>query len=354
MAFIKAKKSGIWLRMALCSPSGGGKTMTSLYLATALAKKYGYKIAFIDSERGSAKKYADLFDFDVLELKTYEVENYIKAIKEAQNNDYKICVIDSLTHAWAGVGGILDAHGDATKKSRSKNSYTAWREVTPLHNKFIDAMLSFNGHLITTMRTKTEYVVEKDSNNKTHINKMGMAPIQRDGMEYEFDIVGDMDLEHNFITSKTRCRSLDGKVFYKPGEEDDGRLANTIIGWLGDDEADKPEQKEYATEEQVEELENLRVQLRIVPEKWETSLGKYNASKSGDLTKSDANEILSKLRALVEKDDIDRLIMAIEPLEKEHYPVAKAVTSAHKKYIPNKTKEEYLKYYEHLQNRGVK
>lgn len=114
-------------------------------------------------------------------------------------------------------------------KSGNNNSYVAWRNVTPLHNKLVEKLIHAPFHLIVTMRAKTEYVQEKDPNSgKTVIRKVGMQPIQRDGLEYEFDVVVDVDLDHNAVVGKTRCSALDGKVFPKAGKE----LASVFYGWL--------------------------------------------------------------------------------------------------------------------------
>jgi len=215
--FQKATKERSKLRMAIDGPSGSGKTFTALIFATALAN--GGRVAVVDTERGSASKYADMFEFDVLELSEYAPERYIAGITAAEKAGYDVIVIDSLSHAWEGKGGILEMHDDATRRSRSKNSYIAWRDVTPKHRSLIDAMLQSPCHIIATMRTKTAYVQSKDSSGKTVIDKVGMAPIQRAGMEYEFDIVADMDLGHTMVIGKSRCFSVTDDVVSKPTAE---------------------------------------------------------------------------------------------------------------------------------------
>jgi hypothetical protein len=223
--FRKAVKSQAKARIGIIGPSGSGKTYTALKIASEL----GEKIAVIDTEYGSASKYADEFDFDVCELNNYDPRNYTKAIQSAGQAGYDVIIIDSLSHAWSGEGGVLEM-ADKLKAKYRGNKFAAWADVTPLHNQLVHAMLRSPAHLIATLRSKMEYIQTEDDKGKTVIKKVGMAPIQRDGMEYEFDIVGDMDLEHNFIISKTRCRALDGAVINKPGEE----LAKTIKDWLTD------------------------------------------------------------------------------------------------------------------------
>jgi len=215
--FTKATRKRAKARVAIDGPSGSGKTWTALEAATALAD--GGKIAGIDTEHGSMSLYSDDFNFDVFELKTFSPQNYIDAIEAAEKAGYAVIVIDSLSHAWEGEGGALEMVDNIAAKSQSKNSYFAWRDVTPVHRRLVDAMLQSPCHIIATMRSKTEYVIETTSNGKQVPRKIGMAPIQRAGMEYEFTIVGDMDLDHKIVISKSRCKTLADKVEMKPGQK---------------------------------------------------------------------------------------------------------------------------------------
>jgi len=226
--FKKASKKQSYLRMALIGPSGSGKTYTSLKLACEIAKKEGTQIALIDSERGSASKYADEFEFDVLELESFHPQRYIDAIEAAGKNGYNVLVVDSLSHAWTGKDGALELVEKERYKSSGGNSFAAWRNVTPLHNDLVDAIVRFPGHIFVTMRSKTEYIQEKDEKGRTQIRKVGLAPVQRDGLEYEFDIVADMNNENVMHVSKSRCSKLTNEVFQKPGAD----VATTIFDWL--------------------------------------------------------------------------------------------------------------------------
>lgn len=224
MAFKKAIKLDSKLRMALTGPSGSGKTFSALAIATGL----GGSIALIDTERGSASKYADLFEFDVCELSSFHPQRYIDAIREAEAAGYAILIIDSLSHAWMGKDGALELVDKAAKASKSQNSYVAWRDVTPLQNALVDAITGSACHVIVTMRTKTEYAQEKDDRGKTVIRKVGLAPVQRDGLEHEFDVVGELDYTNTLVISKSRCPALQGAVIEKPGKE----VAEVLAAWL--------------------------------------------------------------------------------------------------------------------------
>jgi len=241
--FTKATKEQIKARIALIGPSGSGKTYTALRLATAL----GDRIAVIDTENNSASLYADEFNFDTLALDSVSPQTYVQAIHAAERAGYDVLIIDSLSHAWAGKDGALAMADQAAKKYRG-NTFAAWRDVTPHHNALVDALIHCQSHLIVAMRSKTEYIIETEK-GKMVPKKVGMAPIQRQGMEYEFDIVGDLDLDHNLVISKTRCKALDGQVITLPGEE----LGQTILAWLADGAEPPPAPEPTAQSEEATE-----------------------------------------------------------------------------------------------------
>lgn len=228
MAFVKATRKQRKLRMALMGPSGSGKTFTAL----SIAKHLGEPIGVIDTERSSADLYAgQITEFFTSNLDSYEPKNYVKAMKEAAEAGFQVLVIDSLSHAWVGKGGILD------QSNARGNKFDAWRHLTPQHNEMIDAMLAYPGHVIVTMRTKTDYLVEKDEKTgKQAVKKVGLAPVQKEGMEYEMDIVGTLDIDNTLTIDKTRCSALTGSVIRRPGED----LAKTILNWLTSGEAESP------------------------------------------------------------------------------------------------------------------
>lgn len=223
--FVRATKARSRLRLALFGPSGSGKTYTALTLASAFGS-----VAVVDTERGSASKYADRFCFDVLELGDFHPQRYIEAIRAAEGAGYDVVVIDSLSHAWNGAGGVLEQVDRATKRSASNNKFTGWRDVTPLHNALIDALIGSSIHVIATMRSKTEYVLEVNERGKQAPRKVGLAPVQRDGMEYEFDVCGELTQDNELLISKSRCEALTNAVIPHPGIE----LGEQLLRWLSD------------------------------------------------------------------------------------------------------------------------
>ncbi|NCA72758.1 MAG: AAA family ATPase [Sphingobacteriia bacterium] len=211
--FRKAEKRQARLRLALCGPSGSGKTYSALLIAQGLAP--GGKIALIDTERRSGELYAELTAYDVAALEPpYTPGRYIQRIRTAESSGYDVLIIDSLSHAWNGAGGILDMHDKATAASRSGNSFAAWIEVTPSHNALVDAILGAKLDVIATMRTKTAYDLVDDGKGGKKPLKIGLAPIQREGLEYEFTLVMDLSVEGHVATAtKDRTRLFDGEHF---------------------------------------------------------------------------------------------------------------------------------------------
>jgi energy-coupling factor transporter ATP-binding protein EcfA2 len=246
--FAKAVKRRQKLRVALVGPTGSGKTYTALRVGAGMAKRLGGRMAVIDTERGSASLYGDLFDFDTLELTTHSPKDYRDALAAAAEEGYVVVVLDSLSHAWMGKDGALEQIDKKAARDPRGNSFTAWRDVTPEHNKLVDAMLAAPYHLIATMRSKTEWVMEEDSRGKKVPRKVGMAPVQRDGVEYEFTVVGDLDIDHRFIVSKTRANTLDGLVIEKPGED----LAKMLMDWLETDSVEEAPKAAPAPEPDAE------------------------------------------------------------------------------------------------------
>lgn len=221
MEIRKAERKKAKLRLGIAAPSGAGKTYGALLLAFGL----GGKVGLIDTEHGSGDLYAHLGDYDIISIEApYTVQKYLQAIKAFEAAGYSTIIIDSLSHAWAGDGGLLDKQG---KIAGNGNGYAAWRTVTPEHNSLVTAMLSSPCHIIATVRSKQDYVQEKDQNNKTVIRKVGLAPVQRDGLEYEFSVMLNIDEQHITSASKDRTSLFDGRYF-KLSQE----IGAELLTWL--------------------------------------------------------------------------------------------------------------------------
>jgi hypothetical protein len=224
--FETATKDQAKARLALAGPSGSGKTWTALTLAT----RFGAPVAVIDTERGSASKYASDFTFDRLNLTSYDPRSLPKALAAAAQNGYQVVVIDSLSRFWSGTDGMLEQVDNAGKRGYGGNSFGGWKEARPMENAMVEAMLGYPGHVIVTMRTKTAWEIGQDERGRKVPIKLGLKPEQREGIEYEFDIVGDLDSENTLTISKSRCSALSGAVIRRP----DAAVADLILAWLND------------------------------------------------------------------------------------------------------------------------
>ncbi len=216
----KAQRQKSKLRLGIAGPAGSGKTMGSLKMAKGLKPN---KVLLIDTENGSGDLYAHLFDYDIIPLKgNYAPKNYVEAIRAGEAAGYDVIIIDSLSHAWNAAGGLLD---QVDKKGG--NSFTAWRDITPQHNMLVDALLTSPAHIIATMRAKTEYGTETDKNGKMQVKKLGLAPVQREGMDYEFTVMMDVAQNHYATVSKDRTNMFADEVF-----QIDESTGEKLLGWL--------------------------------------------------------------------------------------------------------------------------
>ncbi|MFD8687979.1 AAA family ATPase [Streptomyces sp. NPDC059651] len=228
--FAPATRETAKARIALQGPGGSGKTKTALRMAERLAD--GGSIGVVDTERGSAKKYAvvpgrpDLggHEFGHMPMAFCSPENLIAAVRAAEEARLAVLVLDSWSHFWAGKGGLLArVEAESQKSTNRGGKFTAWAPVNDLEQDMLDALLNFPGHVIVTMRTKNDYSME----GKT-VTKVGVKTVQREGSEYEFDVVIDM-IEGTGTVTKTRYEPLYNVSVHHPGED----FAEVILEQLG-------------------------------------------------------------------------------------------------------------------------
>ena len=208
MAFKKVQRKAAKMRVALAGPSGAGKTLSALYLAYGVTGDWE-KIALIDTEHGRGQFYGNRSDLNIGEYLYQELtppfsaERYIAVAKEAQQavGSDGVVIIDSFSHAWEGEGGVLDFK-ESVEKQANKNSFTAWNDAGKKQNLLINELLSLDCHVIVTMRTKMAYTMEQNERGKTVPVKIGLAPVQRENTEYEFDLVLNIARNHIAVVSK--------------------------------------------------------------------------------------------------------------------------------------------------------
>lgn len=228
----KAERRKAKLRLGFAGASGSGKTASSLLVAYGITGDWS-KIGFIDTENGSGELYVGktiagcrIGEYVYGRIESpFTIPKYLEAIKALEVAGCEVIIIDSLSHAWAGEGGLMDKQGKLA--DRGGNSYTAWRTITPEHNALVEAILQSKSHILAGVRAKTEYVQEKDANGKSVVRKVGMAPVFRDGIEYEFSVFFDLAADHTAQASKDRTNLFDGLIF-KPTVE----TGRALLEWL--------------------------------------------------------------------------------------------------------------------------
>ena len=228
LVFKKAQREQVRIKVSIAGPAGSGKTMSSLLMAYGLTKAefpslsdedVWSKICLIDTENGSGSLYVGkqvgptvIGAYNTIDLTPpFEPAVFVDAIHMAEQHGMNVIIIDSLSHAWVGVGGALDQQGKIAE--RSGNSWTAWRSVTPQHNKLVDAMLQSPAHIIANMRAKMEYQQTTGENGKKQVKAIGMGVVMREGIEYEFTVSFMLDYDHVANSTKDRTGVFDGKYF---------------------------------------------------------------------------------------------------------------------------------------------
>ncbi|MGW0312068.1 AAA family ATPase [Streptomyces flavidovirens] len=224
--FRPASKDGFTATVALQGPSGSGKTWTGLRIASGLAE--GQRFAVIDTERGAAALYVNDLDvtFDTLPMHRYDPRDLQKALAAAAKAGYPVVMVDSLSHYWKGADGTLDQ----VEKAKSKyggNKFAGWKDGTPIQNEMIEALMTYPGHVVVTMRSYVHWVLEGGA----PVN-MGMRAEQRKGIEFEFGVAAEMDKDNRLRFIKSRCPAFRGLVLNQPDGARD--IAKPYLDWLRD------------------------------------------------------------------------------------------------------------------------
>lgn len=226
MQLQKATRKQSKIKLSISGPSGSGKTYSALRLAYGICNDWS-RIAVLDSENYSASLYAHLGEFNVLNLTApFTPEQYIEAIQLCEGKGIEVIIIDSITHEWNGKGGCLEIHEKETAKMRVPNSFTAWASVTPRHQAFVEAIVRSQSHVICCTRSKTEYVMS-EKNGRQVPQKMGMAPIAREGFDFEVSIHFELDQQHKAFCSKDRT----GLFMHREAFLITSEVGKTITEW---------------------------------------------------------------------------------------------------------------------------
>lgn len=311
--FEKAQKKQVKLRMAIYGPSGSGKTASALRIAHGM----GGKIALLDTEHYSASRYADgvydpngnffPFDFDVVQLDSPQIDMYVQVIQAAEAAGYATLIIDSLSHGWQELLMQIDK---LTNTKYKGNSWQAWSEGTPLQKKLVGAITRSKMHVIATMRAKTEWETTKDERSgKTKPVRIGLAPEQGKGIEYEFDMLMEINDSHMATIIKDRSGKFQGAEILFPDEN----LGKQIAAWIGEGDTafEYPEPKAEPEPSKPAQVSMETIQARAMLK---------DALKAAMLADIDgyksAAKIKADMKALLGVDHIDKTTDAhIEDME---------------------------------------
>jgi hypothetical protein len=225
-----SKRSQARIRIAMQGPSGAGKTYSSLLLAFGLTGNWS-KIAVIDTENQSADLYAHLGSYNVISVGSPQTpEKYVEAIQVCEKAGMEAIIIDSISHEWET---LLDIHSNMPG-----NSFSNWAKITPRHNALLNKILYSSAHVIATVRSKQDYVLT-DKNGKMVPEKVGLKGVQRDGLEYDFTIVFEVNIKHQASASKDRTGMFGDQPEFKISEE----TGKKILNWCkeGKTDSQKPE-----------------------------------------------------------------------------------------------------------------
>lgn len=298
--FTRAERRQVKLKLAITGPSGSGKTTAALKLARGLTRNG--RIAVIDTENRSASLYADLYDFDVLDLEPpFEHRKFIEGIQGAVTAGYDAVILDSASHFWEA---ILDYKDKLDR--RGGNSFTNWAEASRQFRGILDSVLQSPIHVIACLRSKMDHVLEKDDRGRQAVRKVGMAPVMRDGVEYEFTVVLDLDMKHQAASSKDRTRMFDGRIFEvneQTGEHlrqwlESGATAEPV-GRPVEDDIPMDDTEAMASPGQCDELVALFKALAKTKGDLANALrwvGASDAKGFNDLTRPQADKLLGVLR----------------------------------------------------------
>lgn len=273
----KAERKSTKIKLALQGTAGSGKTFSSILIAKGLSQNNLSKVCIIDTENGSADLYSHLGDYNVISLSPpFTPEKYIEAIKVCEHSDQEVIIIDSISPCW---DELLEFHATLLG-----NSFTNWNKVTPRHKKFIDYILQSPTHIIVTMRTKQDYVInQKDGKNIPE--KIGLKAIQREGIDYEFTIVLELNSNHRATASKDRTGLFNDKSNLLL----DASIGNKIIEWCCINTGIKTEnialQDLYNQIQSCSSIQNLYELYKTYPNTSQDLLADYEIRKK-QLTKN--------------------------------------------------------------------
>lgn len=236
--FQKAQRSTARARIFVFGPSGFGKSISSLLIARGMTTGYE-RILLVDTEHGRGEACVhkvigeeQIGDFFAYRLTPpFSVQKYLEVLIEAEKSgQFDVIIFDSISHAWAGKGGLLDMKEEISKTNKNPDRRSDWAPITAEYQELVEAILQTNLHVIMTARSKTAWDYDADEKGKLKPKIVGLAPVMRDGFQFE-------NGEIIFMAERGVALTLKDDTMLLPTEEpwiptvDTGKL---IAGWYNE------------------------------------------------------------------------------------------------------------------------
>lgn len=243
------------IAVSFAGGSGTGKTYSALRLARGIAD--GKPFGFIDTENRRALHYRAEFpqmqhlDFSPFgsegEIIGYGPDRWIAAIDAAEAAGLPVVVIDSFSHAWEGIGGVLEMHEeelnriagpDADEKTRDKRSQLAWASVKPRYRRLLERIIRARCHIIICIRAKP--VMQAWNRDTKKVQNARATKLRRPDLPW--DIAADRDLvfemtasflmdpAHPGVPIVLKCADAFKPIFAKGGMVDEA-AGRAMVAW---------------------------------------------------------------------------------------------------------------------------
>lgn len=191
-----ATRTAVPLMIGLYGPSGGGKTMSALRLATGIRSVTGGDIHVIDTESHRATHYADDFKFVHTHFAApFCPLDYLDAVEHCKKQGAKVIIIDSASHMHEGPGGMLEQHDEEMKRlakawhtSENATQFAAWAEPKAKVQRFTNSLLQVGVSTILCFRSKEKTKPNPDKSSREKLLDLGWMPIASDSLVYEMTV----------------------------------------------------------------------------------------------------------------------------------------------------------------------
>jgi hypothetical protein len=242
-----AKRENVLLLLGLAGGTGSGKTWTAMAIAKGMSGAKPF--AVVDTENGRARHYADDFSFDVVDLEApFTPDRYQQAIEACVKSGHKVIVVDSMSHEWEGVGGLLDWHEQEMGGQQSKN-LSAWIKPKMAHRRLVTYLLQVDAHIILCLRAAEKVEAVRGANGKMEIVPKqtltgldGWVPITEKSLPFELTASFLLTADHPGMPKPIKLQEQHRRLIPldKPLSEQTGAA---LAKWAAGDPAPKPASK---------------------------------------------------------------------------------------------------------------